>query len=358
MKLSKALEYIPTKYHTLLNKVMYCPDCKTELEVSDNLTRLYCPNNQCGNKIASRFYSAIEVFNLKGVGGITTQNYVSALNYETVVDALQSDLTGEYFKQWAATPHHPGDILAMLALPGLSNATATKIFETVNSWEELIDLPENIRFHVFASQIRANMSERLEEIWKLGQDKEFRQKFGWDFFMELTQRFYRTTYPNIHSFEEWDRELDITTLQLKLLPALGGTGTAALNAATTIYENREEISKMFSICKATPGIAQNLIIAITGDIRKVISATTNQAFERKQFVDYLNNLVYKYNIRVKNGKALESCRYVVADYPTTSRTYCAGLRRNNIISSLDLLKGLEQTYHIPKEDINKLFKEV
>lgn len=358
MKLSTALTYIPTKYHALLNSVMYCPDCKEELEVSDNLTRLYCPNNQCGNKIASRFYSAIEVFNLKGIGGITAKNYVSAFNYETVVDALQSDLTGEYFKQWASIPHHPGDILAMLALPGLSNATATKIFEALNSWEELIDLPEDTRFHIFASQLRACMSERLEALWKFGQDPKFREKYDWDYYMGLTHEFYGFVYNNIHSYEEWDKDLDVTTLQLKLLPVLGGTGTAALNAATVIYENKDEIDKMFSICKATPGRMQNLVIAITGDIRKIMCAQTNQAFERKQFVDYLNHLTYKYNVRVKNGKALESCQYVVADYPSSSRTYCAGMRRNNIISSSDLLRGLQCTYNIPAEEISELFKEV
>lgn len=340
---------IPNKYVELLRNKLICPHCRSEIEVSDNLTQMYCSNPICGNKVAARYLAALRDLNIKGIGEVSTLNIVQYCKFDNIVDALKSEYSRDVFLSWASKPRHPSTILALLNLPGLNSGMSDKLFSYFSGWNE-IKQARNIKYGYWAfpsllgpekehPDREPSQSERTKVIFEYLTKPGFMKEFPFERFMNEIVLKYYIPQQEYTCYEDIVDILSYKGLFYHVLCALGGTGASATNVTDVLIQFWDEIELMFKQCKPISARMQEIIICITGQTSKS-HKLDGSAFERVEFVDYLNNMFNPYMIRVKNGKALASCKYTVADYPSNSRSYENGLARGNLISSSGLIKML------------------
>lgn len=68
-----------------------CPLCGTELEVNDNLTRIFCPNENCKTYIMGRLNKWTNVLRIKEFGGSTLTSLTENHFVETISDLYNSE---------------------------------------------------------------------------------------------------------------------------------------------------------------------------------------------------------------------------------------------------------------------------
>ena len=77
---------------------------------------------------------------------------------------------------------------------------------------------------------------------------------------------------------------------------------------------------------------------------------------RNEFVSYLNDLTTLRDgyqlIEFRNCSALQTCNYVIADAPSSSRKYKAGQERGVLITSTEFVNSIKEYMRICSEEVN------
>lgn len=125
-------------------------------------------------------------------------------------------------------------------------------------------------------------------------------------------------------------------------------GVADENVVANLYIHLVDIAlaeKIFVKCLRRTGVI-NIPITITGRIYLNGVHYTKEEFVRHcNHIAQLDDGTQLFEIQFKN-KALESVKYIVADTPSNSAKYRAGLRRNNLITGQAFVDFI-------KEEVNK-----
>ena len=158
MKVTEAFEsgLIPMSYKDIIPTTC---KCGAELEVSDTLTKLWCPSDKCINKQIARMCNMLSNFGVKNVG-LTYCKYlwremercgledsymnVFKLPFYEYPDINTPNVTLKKFNEIQnvirdslySGGYTLGDLVSKMALPGL-NMNARKLFYGFNSVEEL-----------------------------------------------------------------------------------------------------------------------------------------------------------------------------------------------------------------------------
>lgn len=92
-------------------------------------------------------------------------------------------------------------------------------------------------------------------------------------------------------------------------------------------------------------------IVITGSV-----APDGIAMSRNEFISYLNDLTTLRDgyqlIEFRNCSALQTCNYVIADAPSSSRKYKAGQERGVLITSTEFVNSIKEYMKICSEEVN------
>jgi hypothetical protein len=89
----------------------------------------------------------------------------------------------------------------------------------------------------------------------------------------------------------------------------------------TITDYQKDFLILDAIFKYKTLAKRKVVIALTGAITKI------GRYSRSDFITYINNR-YEGEFEFIESKALTSCEFIVADKPSDSNTYTAGLERN------------------------------
>ena len=121
-------------------------------------------------------------------------------------------------------------------------------------------------------------------------------------------------------------------------------GVADENVMANLYIHLIDIAiaeKIFAKCLRRTGVI-NIPITITGRIYlNGVHYTKDEFVRHCNRIAQLENGDQLFEIQFKN-KALETVRYIVADTPSNSAKYRAGLRRNNLITGQEFVNYIKE----------------
>lgn len=288
MKIIEAFEkgLIPADYKDIVPTK--CEVCGEDLDVSENLKTMCCPNPYCLNKMSNRLEEMLKNFGIVGNGssycelladalmeqgieshlGIFTLELKHYPNYYGSVVTREKYLTIQgALKKFNETGNllTYGQLVKNLALPGL-NTYAEKIFSGINSYNDFVNATEGR---------------------------------GID------------TYQFVGS---------------KI-----GYGLRASELKDTIEYFRDELEALDKLFKCRVSSGKTMFVAITGRVTKY------GRYTREEFVKVVNDLG-KGKLQIQDSEALESVKAVVADSVSSSRTYKAGVRRGVLMNSNEFIE--------------------
>lgn len=133
-----------------LEDLTNCPECGTELQVTLNLKRLFCPNEQCGVKPVFRLLGVAKELNIPYLGEKTCEKVVrhlgpdhmrvftldpdSDLLFPSVGANVQKSVMSRLV-EIRSEPRTLADLVRMSFLPGLRDQ-ATKLFKGYGTFED------------------------------------------------------------------------------------------------------------------------------------------------------------------------------------------------------------------------------
>lgn len=285
MLITKAKEIgkIPPEFHDSFPDYCSEPGCRTPLEISENRKRVWCPNIRCMTKVAHRMTDMLVNFGIKDMGFAYCHDMVRQNKYKSHVSILVADLA-----------QHPTNVSAHIATRNIENIR--KVFEKVYMYKNLISMIALPGLGVTAQNIFQGISSYEQYVSVL-------QNYRNNVFEFVSAR----TNGHIKSSEY----------------------------ARTLLEFDAELRVLSNIFKIRPDAKQTVNIAVTGGISKI------GRMSRDEFGELINGLaqgVYEFRI----GKALASAKWVVADSPSNSTTYEAGLERGILITSEELVNKIKE----------------
>lgn len=293
MKVSEALDkgIIPIQY---LGVFPTTCKCGAEIEISDSLTKMWCPSEKCEWKQIARMNKMLTAFGVKNVGEAycrmlwnvmkecgMSNSHVEVFNlpFTSYPDYNSNSVTLEIYRRiqkvvldsHLGSGYSLGDLVSKLCLPGL-DINARKLFFGFNNVKEM--------------QVYSRM--------KYGQ-------YGLGDFVK--SRF--------------------------------GYGIMSRKVIHTLAEFGEDIELAESIFKVKKAVSNEIRVAITGRV------SVAGSFTRKKFLDYCNELCDGC-AEVLNVNPSSSIQFVIADDESDSSTYYYGEEHGILIDSgsfVDWLKS-------------------
>lgn len=293
---AKDLGYIPKPWHTVFPDV--CPTCGEHLCISDNLKTLYCDNPFCGRKEDMRLYNILHNLGVKGVGPAIASNLMNCLyRYHELVHDETSNIHD--------------DVIAQLP-------------KAIVSPLEVFYLP--IGFYPVNSSYMVN-KERWESIQNaLHREYDYAELISKMAFPNFGKTAY-TVFDGCSSFRDYlklTNNLEDSSPRILLKLGYGSNALNAINILKMYLQDFMLIDKLFH-CRTLTDLELDLDIVITGSI------TEYGSYAREEFVNYINN---KFNgrVRVRVGKAHATADYVIADRPSSSKSYLSAKQRQSLLN--------------------------
>lgn len=261
--------------------------CGSEIEITESLTKMWCPNERCDWKQIARMNNMLTNFGVKDIGEAYCKELWECLKYEGLDDSYvnvfrlpfhkypeinSKEVTAKRFNNiqsavrdsWYDGGLYLGELIAKLSLPGLDN-NARKLFFGFNSLQDMVNA------------LNKHYNENVNGLYRYIQSM-----FGYGVAS-------RKIYESIRIFKQ-----DILTAQ-------------------RIFNVKEPVYK-------------SIRIAITGSI------TRAGKYTRKNFIKYCNNICNGV-AEVVDGSASSSIMFVVADSPSDSSKYAYGRNNDCLITS-------------------------
>lgn len=291
MKISEAFEcgLIPKEYDDVFP--IYCK-CGSEIEVSDNLTRMWCPNEKCDSKQIARMSKMLTKFEVKDIG-----------------DSYCADLWEEMKRFGLAQSH-----MNVFLLPFSEYPQTYTIDVTLKKFKSIQAVVKDSIFNggYTLSHIVSNMALP-------GLDINARKLFAGFRSVKEMQVYCRNTYGSDGL--------------LKFVQSKFGSGVACVNVLHTLAKFGSDIEiaeRIFNIKKST---GRTIKVAVTGRISDAGSYT------RKEYIKYCNDLCNG-DVEIIDTAASSSVMFVIADDYIDSDKYRYGEENNILISSLGFINWL------------------
>ena len=292
MKISEAFECgkIPMSYKGVFPE--HC-QCGAEIEISDSLTKLWCPNEKCDKKQIARLRKMLAKFEVKDIG----ESYCEDL-WECLVRNDMSESHMNIFRlPYSEYPNTYQPEVTMKKFNSIQNVVKDSLFNGGYTLGNLV----------------ANMALP-------GLDMNARKLFAGFNSVEEMQLYARKMYG----------EYGLLTLIRRRF----GKGVMCQNVVHTLAVFGSDIriaQKIFNVKKA---VSQEIRVAITGRITDI------GRYSRKEFLKYCNDLCDGI-AEVVDVSPSSSILFVVADDYINSSTYEYGEENNILINSVDFVDWLK-----------------
>lgn len=275
VKKAKEKGIIREEYHALVPD--YCTEesggCGSELVVTNTLSELSCSNPRCNIKLASRGAAMLNAFGIKGSG------------YEFCKKFIDNNGFNSHLALFVATEK-------MLNNTGrLSDAH--KLYKLINKVKAM-----SYTYPTLVGNLcLPGLDARARDIFK--DCSSLRDFYLICDYLNVTPEQYIAGFPGFGS---------VLSKQI----------------AGVIETFKVELIALPAIFNIVPECPHHYNIAVTGAITKLSLAVNRNDFKR-----YLNTIGKGY-ISFDIGKAFNSCDYFVADEPSSSTTYKAGMARQKM----------------------------
>lgn len=333
---------IPESYHNIFSKYKVCsdPKCGYPLVINKNRTIMKCLNPDCKRILASRVLKVYSYFGISDFGPQTAYTFVNSNNIKNIPDALQRapyEIKNRV-TEWFDSPHTMGQILELLSIPNI-NAKSHKMMDNIKDWKNFTLYVEN--FGVIKVLSKCGIVGRIKPEWWMAMKQVRLYGCSWEKWREyLIKSSVKDNIPYT-SFEQFDADLRIEGLTELFQRQLGGSGRDGAERAEDIYLYWSEFEELCGMVTCFTGNIITQKIVITGDIINVKKSDGN-LFDRLEFVDYINKIAIKHGVQFENSVALKSTNFVIADYPSNTRKYVAGMARGLLISSDKFLERVKK----------------
>ena len=295
MKVSEAFDagIIPAKYKGIVP--MQCK-CGADLEISETLTKLWCPSDKCTHKQIARLDTMLSNFGVKNIG----LSYSKRLWDELVRCGLDDS-------------HMNIFLLPFYEYPDCNSVDVTL--------KKFNDIQNVVKDSIYNGGY--TLSELVSKMALPGLDLNARKLFYGFNTVEEMQRYARLRYKN-----------DDYPL-LRLVQDRFGSGVSCVKVIHTLAQFGNDITiaqKIFGMRKAT---TREIKVAITGRI------SNYGRYTRKEFLRQVNLLCdgYAEVIDVNPSSEIE---FVIADDEVDSSTYDYGVEYDLLISSNHFVDWLKE----------------
>lgn len=325
---------IPADYADIFMPVSKC-ECGADVVINEARTVMKCSNPNCYKVLAGRIVNLYKRFDSNGIGNTVAEQYIKDNHIRNIVDALKRppEQIADKVLLWAVQPHRSAEILQMMQLPGLG-ITCEKLMGDYPSWKDFTEVVifNGMNMYFTWNQIEVNM-KFLRKLYSC-----YVNRANVDF--NAVKGVLKSAFNHEMKFANWD-EFYLATrdegLTLICQNAITGTGKAAETVKETLLTFWDDITEMFEFCKCDDRPVEVFPIVITGDILKVRKPDGGM-FERQEFIDYLNTFSRRKGIVYRDSHALKGTEFIVADTPSNTAKYRAGLESGKLITSDKLLQ--------------------
>lgn len=293
MKVEEAFQsgLIPKEY---IGIVPFKCKCGADNEVSDTLTRMWCPSNRCYNKQIARMNKMLTAFDVKGIG----EEYCRSLwNKMEMVD-LEDSYVNVFKLKLSDYPDDYGEEVTKKKFNSIQAVVMESIYSGGYSFGEVVS-----------------------NLCLPGLDNNAKRLFQ-DF--DGLKDFIGSTTASFGKYGVY-----------KYVSELFGYGVLTDQIVSTISEFAHDIliaEKLFLIREPVSVYIQ---IAMTGKVSNAGS------FTRKEFVKYCNEICYGKAEIIEAG-ASSKTKFVIADFPSDSSKYNYGQSKGILITSDKFIEYLKQ----------------
>lgn len=333
---------IPDSYHSLFEKYTNCDDnyCKAPLIINYNRTVMKCSNPYCPKILSHRVLKVYNRFGIMNFGPKNAYDWVTTSGIKTVPEAIVKapNAIKPAIVQWMNNYHTAGEILELLAIPGIGSK-ANKMMQGINNFKYLQQVIEY--FGIQKVMVRCGVHGKLRFEWWEALKEAKRQGLSWEDFCGYILMNSKTGAIPYDNYDMFSDAIIMEGLINLFEVQLGGTGRDAQNCAESVFTYWEEIRLLFSMAKCLPNNIETKKIIITGDIVNV-KKPDGSVFERLEFIDYANTIALESGVRYQNSTAFTSSEFVIADYPSNTNKYRRGLENGNLITSDEFIKILQE----------------
>ena len=266
--------------------------CQEELEVNESLTKVWCPNPNCGCKHSARLTKMLTNFGVKGVGPAYCEKLWEAMERHG------------YGNSHVNVFHFPLSLYPMSSV--VTDTTTLKSFQAIQKVLAQNLLGAGDTFSSIVSKLALpNFNINAKNLFD-----------GCNSLEEFDERAYKE-YPASDN------------PRLSLIQSCFGSGVQSEIIYSTLTTYEEDIRIAEDTFNIRPEASEKMYICITGKVSKA------GKFTRDQFVAYCNNLPNtKYEVVNVDAGPRVAC--VVADEPSSSRKYSYG-KANDILITSDVL---------------------
>lgn len=333
---------IPDSYHSLFENYKTCDDkhCGAPLIINSNRTVMKCGNPNCAKILASRVLKVYNRFGLMNFGPKNVYSWVTTSDIRDVPEAIMKapNSIKPAITNWLNSYHTPGEIIEMLAIPGIGSK-ATKMMMGINNFTQLQELVEYYGVQLVMN--KCGIHGKLKMEWWEAMKEGMALGMPWEDWSKYILENSMTKYIPYNNFEEFGEDMTFEGLRSILQLQLGGVGKDAQNCAESLYTYWNELRLIFSITRCLPSSVETYKIIITGDITQV-TRPDGSMFERQEFIDFVNDIALEGGIRYQNSTAFASSEFVIADYPSNTNKYRRGIEKGNLISSLEFVNLVKE----------------
>lgn len=325
---------IPKSYEDVFMPVSTC-ECGADVVINEARTIMKCSNPNCYKVLAGRIVNLYKRFDSNGIGNVVAEQYIKENEIRNIVDALKRppEQIADKVIQWVIQPHRSAEILQMMQLPGMG-VTCEKLMEEYPSWNDftMIVIFNGLNYYFLENKVEVSMGF-LRALYKC-MCNSAKNPF------DTLKSIVKAQLNHELLFNSWD-ELYLYArdagLEIICINAIPGSGKAAEGVKDTLLTFWDDITEMYQFCKCDDRPVQVHPIVITGDILRVRKPDGGM-FERQEFIDYLNTFSRRSGIVYRDSHALKGTEFIVADTPSNTAKYRAGLESGKLITSDALLQ--------------------
>ena len=278
-------------------------------------------------------------FGMKDCGPQTAYNIVVGAQYDGVTEAMLKPPSeiAPAINNWFNTPHTMGEVLEMLALPGI-NVKAHKIMNGIDDFNTMKMIIEKVgvTYVLFDYGIKG----KLNEEWWNSMKRIMNMGATWEQIETVLMNFATVPESPYHSYDEFYNAIRRYGLMFICSKQLGNTD--GLERAETMYTYWDDIRTLFSLATFYPSHIETKKIIITGEILMVTTPDGKPYVDREDFIKYVNTISVQYGVLYKTSKAFNSSEFVIADSPSNTEKYREGMARGILITSDKFLQLIKQ----------------